>query len=459
MTKPESLDEAIVAAGGAVPLLRNSQSLPWAVPFVPAEYSNWRDEQLAWRTSAVVFDQSHHMKRLVVEGPDALKILSNLGINSFANFPVDKAKQFVAVSHDGYLIGDAVLVHVEEDRYELIGTPVLHWVRYHALTGPYDVRVELEENSATRQGPPELYRYQVQGPKAMDVMRGALGYEAPKLPFFSMTRFTIAGKEVRALRHGMAGEPGFEFWGPWADGEVVLDAILEAGREYDIRRVGALAYPTNALESGWVPRPIPAIYSGEAMAPYRKWLRANSFEGNSPLGGSFYSEDVADYYLTPYDLDYGRIVAFDHDFIGREALERFVAEGRDTRKRKVTLVWHGEDVEKAIGSAFRPGLGAKSIKLPLSVYNTYQFDSVTSGGRQIGLSTWTGYSSSEKAMLSLATVDSEFAEPGTEVEVVWGESPVTDKPTVEDHQQITIRATVNPAPLTEKARTSYRANS
>jgi syringate O-demethylase len=254
----------------------------------------------------------------------------------------------------------------------------------------------------------------------------------------------------------MAGEPGYELWGPWDEGEAVLDALLEAGRDLGIRRVGAAAYPTNALESGWIPRPIPAIYAGEKMAAYRKWLRATSFEAVSPLGGSFYSSDITDYYLTPYDLGYGRIVSFSHDFLGREALEGFVAEGRHEARQKVTLVWDGDDVERAYGSIFHPGTAAKFIKLPVAHYNTFHFDSVMAGDRHIGLSTWTGYSANEKAILSLATVDREFAAPGTQVSVVWGEDPLSSKPQVEAHKQVPLRATVQPAPLAEYARTAYR---
>ena len=121
-------------------------------------------------------------------------------------------------------------------------------------------------------GDPVLYRYQVQGPGAMDVIRTATGKEPPKLKFFYMTRIYIAGKEVRVLRHGMAGEPGVEIWGPWADNEVVHAALLEAGKKHGMIQVGGRAYHTNALESGWLPRPVPAIYSGDDMKGYREWL-------------------------------------------------------------------------------------------------------------------------------------------------------------------------------------------
>ena len=66
-------------AGNPVNMLRNSQIGAYVYPVVPSEYSNWRDEQRAWRDTCVLFDQSHHMVEQYVEGPDALKLISHLG--------------------------------------------------------------------------------------------------------------------------------------------------------------------------------------------------------------------------------------------------------------------------------------------------------------------------------------------------------------------------------------------
>jgi glycine cleavage system aminomethyltransferase T len=455
----KNLEEAIAKAGGPVQLMWESQQAPSVVPRVAQEFRNWRDEQLAWRRTAVLYDQCHHMADLNIKGPDALKLISDLAINSVANFPVDMAKQFVAVNHDGYVIGDNILFHLEEDEFQAVGIPTsINWMHFHAETGGYDVRVWRDDNSAVRQGDPVCYRYQIQGPGAMDIIKEVTGEEAPKLKFFYMTRFNIAGKVVRALRHGMAGEPGFEIWGPWADREAVHSAILEAGEKHGMVQVGARAYHTNALESGWLPRPLPAVYSGEKMKAYREWLDAKAYETTAPLGGSFYSENVEDYYFTPYDLDYGRIIAFDHDFIGREALEKMVAEGRDKAREKVTFVWNGDDVGAAYASMFQQGPGAKFINLPMSLYDTFHFDRIEVDGKIVGLSTWTGYSANERAMLSLGVIDKAFATPGTEVVLVWGEDKPSSKLQVEDHVQVKIRATVQPAPLVSKARTDYRSN-
>ncbi|MGZ4662411.1 MAG: aminomethyl transferase family protein, partial [Arthrobacter sp.] len=86
---PKSLQDVLDAAGNTVELLRNSQLGTYIYPVVPAEFTNWRREQRAWRETAVLYDQSHHMVNFFVKGPDALKLFSDTGINSFANFPVN----------------------------------------------------------------------------------------------------------------------------------------------------------------------------------------------------------------------------------------------------------------------------------------------------------------------------------------------------------------------------------
>jgi vanillate/3-O-methylgallate O-demethylase len=137
---PQTLEDALKAAGNPVDLLRNSQIGPYAFPVVPSEYTNWRDEQRSWRETCALFDQSHHMTDLHIEGPDALELLSDLAVNSFATFRVDQAKHFVACNPEGYVIGDAILFHLDKNRLRLVGRPsALNWVQYHGETQDYDV--------------------------------------------------------------------------------------------------------------------------------------------------------------------------------------------------------------------------------------------------------------------------------------------------------------------------------
>ena len=83
---------------------------------------------------------------------------------------------------------------------------------------------------------------------------------------------------------------------------------------------------------------------------------------------------------------------------------------------------------------------------------------MTKNGKTVGISTWAGYSFNERSMLSLAILDQEHADVGTDVTVVWGEEGGgSSKPTVERHTQVEIRAKVGPVPYAEVARTAYRS--
>jgi syringate O-demethylase len=455
MAKHASLEALLQSTGNVVELLRNQQIGPNIYPGVPAEFTNWRDEQRAWQQTCVLFNQSYHMADLLVEGPDALKLLTHLGVNSFQGFAVNIAKQFVPCTHDGYVIGDVILFYLAENQFNLVGrAPVLNWVRFHAETGGYNVKVELDERTARRtDGRRKSYRFQIQGPNAMKVISKAIGKQAPDLKFFNMTTLQIAGKTVRALRHGMVGQPGFEVFGPWDEGEAIRNALVEAGAEFGLRQVGGRAYSSNTLESGWIPSPLPAVYTGSSLKTYREWLPANGYEGTCSIGGSFVSNNVEDYYLSPWDLGYGPFVKFDHDFIGREALERKATE---PHRRKVTLALDVEDTLRVMSSMFQKDSRAKAIEFPSAVYSMHPFDRVLINGSTVGLSTWIGYSGNEGKMLTLAMLNAEHAKTGTKVSLLWGEEGGgTRKPTVETHIQTEIRAVVGPVPYSEVARDAY----
>jgi vanillate/3-O-methylgallate O-demethylase len=222
----QNLESLLKTVKNPVDMLRNSKIGAYVYPVVATEFSNWRDEQRAWRESAVLFDQSHHMVDIYIEGPDALKMLSHLAINSFAKFPVNRAKQFVPCTYDGFVIGDGILFHLEQNKLVFVGrAPSASWIEFHAQTGGYDVTTMKDDRSPSRpMGKPVKrvsYRYQIQGPNATQVIEKLNGGPIPNIKFFNMDEITIAGRKVRALRHGMAGAPGLEVFGPYEEGEEV----------------------------------------------------------------------------------------------------------------------------------------------------------------------------------------------------------------------------------------------
>lgn len=458
----KNLEQAIQAAGNPVQMLRNSQIGAYVYPVVAPEFTNWRSEQWAWQHSAVLFDQSHHMVDLFIRGKDALKLISDTAINSTKNFKINQAKQYVPVTPYGHVIGDGILFYLAEEEFVYVGrAPAANWLMYHAETGGYDVTIEKDDRSPSRpMGKPVkrvFWRFQIQGPNAWAIIEKLHGGPLEKLKFFHMSEMNIAGRKVRTLRHGMSGAPGLELWGPYEEREEIRAAIVEAGKEFGLVQCGSRAYPSNTLESGWIPSPLPGIYTGDKLKAYREWLGADSYEATGAIGGSLVSDNIEDYYVNPYEIGYGPFVKFDHDFIGREALE---ALDKDQQRRKVTLAWNAEDMAKIFASLFDPdGEQYKFFDLPLANYASTNADRVVDGnGRTVGMSMFTGYSYNEKTALSLATIDHEIP-LGTELRVVWGEeNGGTKKTTVEPHKQLELRVVVSPVPYSRTAREEYEGS-
>jgi vanillate/3-O-methylgallate O-demethylase len=251
----------------------------------------------------------------------------------------------------------------------------------------------------------------------------------------------------------MAGAPGLEIWGPYEQYDEIRDAIVEAGKEFGLFQVGSRAYASNTLESGWIPSPLPGVYSGEKMKKYREYLPANGYEGTGSIAGSFVSDKIEDYYTTPYELGYGPFVKFDHDFIGREALEKI--KDRPHRK-KVTFAWHGDDAAKVYSSLFYPGQPHyKFLDIPIANYGSSSFDKVTKNGKVVGYAMFSGYSYNERTVLALGVVDPDV-NVGEELALTWGEeNGGTAKPTVERHEQLDVRVRVSPVPYSSVARETY----
>ena len=450
----KSLEDKIRAWGNPVEMLRNAPSGPYQFP-IPSEFSNWRDEQEAWRKTAVLFDQSYHMTDLYVEGPDVRRLVSDIAVNSVANFARNVAKQIVVCNPDGYYIADGILFILEDWLVNIVNKPsIANWVAYQVASKGYDVKLTRDDRSLDNSRPRRGFRFEVQGPRAWEILERANGGRIGEIKFFRMGEITVAGRKVRALRHGMAGAAGLELFGPYEQGEEVKAALLEAGKDFGMRLAGSRSYSTVAHESGWFPSPMPAIYSGDNMKAYREWLPGDGFEANISLGGSMVATRIDEYYLTPFDLGYGHIVKFDHDFIGRQSLE---ARKDQSHLHKVTLKWNNDDVIRVFASLFNDKDRYKYMDIPASHYATMPYDSVNLNGRRVGISHYPVYTSNVRGWFSLALVDGSVATPGCEVTITWGEPDGgSNKPTVERHIQTEIRAVVHPCPISTTAGEAYR---
>jgi glycine cleavage system aminomethyltransferase T len=437
-----SLQDGIDRAGSPVKLLWKPNAAPWTPEVVAREYAGWREEQAAWHEGVALLNLSHHMYDMFIEGPDATRLLADLGANNFENFAVGQAKQYIPVTRDGNIVTDGILSRDAENTYTLSGIPTAqHWVRYHGEQGGYDVTYVTDPSSAFRKsGDPKLFRYQIQGPLASELVERAFGGPLPPTKFFHSSPVTLDGRDFRALRHGMAGQAGYEFIGAWEHAEAVREALLRAGEPFGLVQVGALAYATPSVESGWVPSPVPGIYSDPELLAYRRHIALYGIEGQRPLGGSFFSENIEDYYCSPYELGYGKMISFNHDFIGRDALRKAKDE---VLRKKVTLVFDADDVRKALGDD--PGFVL-----------SYSRHRVESRSGLVGITCQSASIDPVGTVLSLTLIDQRYAEPGTEVSVVWGEHPGPGTAPNANLGFPRIRATVQPAPFNQHARTLYR---
>lgn len=410
--------------------------------FIPLEFTNWRDEQQSWSDSVGLFDQTHHMSEVFIEGPDALSFIERFGINSMKNFTTERPKQYVVVSPSGHMIGDGILHRLDEDKFEYVATPaVINWLLYQGETAGYDVKVTPDYASfIDTTGERVNWRFQLVGPYSEELFAAVIDQPLPDLKFFRTAKVTIRGCEVLAHRHSMTTK-GFEFSGPFKDEDTVRDAILEVGEKYGVTQVGTETYFSATAGSGWLALPTPAIYTDPSLKEYREWLPAEGPEAGIALAGSFVSDNIEDYYTTPYDVGYGHLVNFDHDFVGREALENLP----DEKKRvKVPLIWNTEDIQRINASEHGVGPRYKSIQLPAANYGALHHDEVWSRkGEFAGVSTFANYYNPAGEIQSIAILDPKFSEPGTEVAITWGEpNGGSRKPNVERHVQTTIRATV-----------------
>ena len=443
----KTLQDKIDAGPGIVEMLRNAPVGFYPFP-VPDEHTNWRDEQRAWVETAVLFDQSYHMTDVIVSGPDRIRFLAGIAINNFTSFEPMRAMQLVVCSDGGYIIGDAIAFHLPDGRIQVVGKPsAANYIQYAAGKSDLDIELATDIRVVEDAWQRDTFRFQIQGPNAWQILEKVNGGPLPDVRFFGMCEFEIGGNRVFGLRHGMADAPGMEFWGPYDRRDAVREAVLRAGEELGLRCGGGKVYSTAGPQSGWVGAVLPAVYTGDDdMADYRQWLSADSYEATLSLGGSYVSDDVEDYYLDPWDVGYHRLIHWEHEFKGRDALN--ARRNAGTHRRKVWLQWHVDDVEKITGSMLRDGDHFKYLDMPAAHYSSCPRDEVLADGRPIGLSVYAAYTIAVGSWFSIGIIDEDAVDFGREVLLTWGEPDGgTRKPTVEPHVQTSIRAT-----MTETAR-------
>lgn len=417
-----------------------------AVTGVPPEFSGWMDEQLSWKSTCYLGDWSF-VPQIRIKGPDALQLLRDISVNDLDNFPLNRAKHLIQCNEAGKVISEGILLRHGEDDFEYqCGTP--QWLWYNLKSKGYKADVSI----------PYSYKLQISGPNALALCEKLRGGSLRDVKFMWTQDGKVAGLDVTFLRQGMAGEIGFELQGPIEQKDAIIAAVVEAGAEFGLRRLGARNLMINHLEACY-PTGSMHFYnalSDESRADYAAFMakdenilpgwKGGPFETvlrynfSGAYTGSWDGDDISDLYRSPVEMGWGRNIAFNHDFIGRAALEEEVA---NPRRKVVTLEFDRDDIMRVHASLFDEGPAYRQFEFPDIPYQVAWTDLILKDGKSIGHATHPGYSLYFKKVLALSFIDVGFAEPGTRVCVMWGDP---------GQPQTELNATVKPAPYKQDNR-------
>lgn len=420
------------------PLYMSYGSHPAVGGVMPFTYTGWRDEMMSWHESCYIHAGLNPFLEAKVEGPDAVAFLKKNLTNDIDNIDVGRIKHALMVNEDGLLMVDGLLIRTGETSFEL--TCCTPYLLYRASIQDYNVTVKDVCG--------DTFFYQLGGPRSLEIIEAATKEDFHDLKFLHFRTSQINGMEVRVLRIGMAGSLAYEVHGNFPDAIPVYEALCEAGKEYNLKKLGRHAYWNTHTENGFPQAIIHFPYANECDSGYWKWLNENHRPelmvalSYSVLKGSV--ENSHERYVNPYELGWGGSVNFNHDFIGKDALMKI----KEKNERKiVTLVWNTEDILDVIRSGFESGEPYAPIEGPEDMNELGQFeyvaDKVLIDGKYVGTSTGRIHSWFYRKMLSLGLINTEECEIGKEVVILWGTA---------GGRQKEIRATIERYPYMNKDR-------
>ncbi|TJY66105.1 aminomethyl transferase family protein [Arthrobacter sp. CAU 1506] len=408
---------------------------------VPFEYEGARSEILASKTTAHICTALHGISPVYdVSGPEALEFLRSVCVNSLANFEVGQIRHAVLCNEKGQILTDGVLARISEDTYRSYWlAPVLE---YRLLNSTFDVQ-------GTDRTSEEFF-IQVAGPRSLEILEQAAGEDLHDIRFARHRVAMIAGVPVRIIRLGMAGGLAYELHGDMEDTEAVYRAIWEAGQRFGMKKLGQAAYMMQHTEAGFpninLHYPLPWYEDPDLAAFFDTRPHSAMFNKYRELVGSVGNE-IEDRFVTPLQVGWRKLVDFNHEFVGREALLK-AAETDD--RTAVTLVWNEEDVADIFASQFRgrdvEPYDSIDERLVDMYFNTngrsgfvYHADWVLDEkGDRIGTSTGRINSVFYRRMISIGFVSKKHVEIGQELTVVWGRPGTPQKK---------VRATVARVPF------------
>ncbi|MGW0969791.1 glycine cleavage system aminomethyltransferase GcvT [Streptomyces sp. NPDC002516] len=317
---------------------------------MPLRYGSERDEHVAVRTKAGLFDLSH-MGEITVTGPGAAALLNHALVGNIATVGVGRARYTMICQEDGGILDDLIVYRLAEHEYMVVANASNAQVVLDALTeraAGFDAVVRDDRDAYAL--------IAVQGPESPGILKAVTDADLDGLKYYAGLPGTVAGVPALIARTGYTGEDGFELFVAPADAEKVWQALTDAGAPAGLVPCGLSCRDTLRLEAGM------PLYGHELTTS-----------------------------LTPFDAGLGRVVKFekDGDFVGRPALQEAAARAEQNPPRVLV------------------GLVAEGRRVPRAGYQ------VVAGGEVIGEITSGAPSPTLGKPIAMAYVDAAHAAPGT----------------------------------------------
>jgi len=389
---------------------------------LPYEFGGVRYEIDGYRKSAWIGTPLAWSPIYDVSGPDAVKFLNSICTNNFAKLTEKGLRHAVICNDKGQILTDGVVIRIGEDRY-----------RTYWLNPPIDfllkksgMNVSGEDMSGSE------YFIQIAGEKSLEILEDAFQQDLHDIKFATHRKAKMDGKDVEIVRLGMSGNLAYEIHGPINEFNDVYNKVWASGEKFGARKLGMRAYSLfNHTEAGFpnihLHYPMPWLESGEEMA---KYIYANpqlSWQQiNRKLVGSV-GDDLETRFVTPYDVGWGFLVKYDHEFTGRKALEELA---KNPKRTVVTLEWNADDVGAVFATMLRPGeepcedisrdTECDYVTNAFRGEFSFRADKVLHDDKVIGFSSGRIISYYYNSMISLGFIDPAYAKEGTELTLVWG---------------------------------------
>ena len=345
----------------------------WSGYYTVSAYETHHEHEYnAIRNAAALIDISPLFKYRIT-GPDATRLVDRIVTRDMRKVSTGQVIYTPWCDENGKVIDDGTVSRLDENTYRwTAANPNLRWFHQNAL----GMNVNIEDISES------VAALALQGPTSGQLLKSVAEGNIDNLKYFRVTQATIAGVPVDISRTGYTGDLGYEIWVEWSKGLKIWDALMEAGRAFDIRPAGMLALDVARIEAGLLLIDVDFNSSKKAMIESQKY--------------------------SPYEMGLGRLVHLEKEkFVGQAALIEEHKRGHAREIVGIEMDWTTvERIYNDVG--LPPTLPAAASRVAVPVYKN---------GNQVGKATSTAWSPTLKELIALATIRAEHARPGTRLEM------------------------------------------